>query len=145
MRNLLINILAVIAGYVVGAVVNMIVVGLGEQIISPPAGVDMKNMESVKASAHLFESRHFIFPLVAHTFGSFFGVLAAVLIARSRAFIVAVIVGSIFLLGGVLAVFLIPAPTWFIIADLVIAYVPTVLLAWKLGEMRQTGLSSEKI
>lgn len=144
MKNILINILAVIVGYIVGAVVNLIVVGLGEQIILPPANVDMTSMESVKSSAHLFEARHFIFPLAAHTSGSFFGALAAVFIARSRAFIIAAIVGSIFLLGGVLAILMIPAPTWFIVADLIIAYVPTVWLAWKIGEKLKPDLSREK-
>lgn len=136
MKNILIGVLAVIAGYIVGVIVNMIVVALGGMIVPPPAGVDMTSMESVKASAHLFESRHFIFPLAAHTIGSFFGAFAAVFIARSGAFTVAAIVGAIFLLGGIVSVFLIPAPVWFIAADLVIAYLPAAWLAWKLSGRR---------
>lgn len=56
------NVLAVIAGIVIGGFVNMGLITISGSVIPPPAGVDVTDMESLKASMHLFEPRHFIFP-----------------------------------------------------------------------------------
>jgi hypothetical protein len=62
MNPILRNILAVLAGVIIGSVVNMGLITISGKVIPPPAGVDVTNMESLKASMHLFEPRHFIFP-----------------------------------------------------------------------------------
>lgn len=127
------NILAVIAGLVIGSVANMALVMVGSSLIAPPAGADMTNMESIRASAHLFEARHFIFPFVAHAAGTLVGGLIASLVGGSKRMVLALIIGGFFLLGGIAAALIIPAPTWFIAVDLLLAYIPMALLGWKLS------------
>ncbi len=127
------NVLAVIAGLVAGSVANMGLVMLGGIVIAPPAGVDPSNLDSIKASIHLFEAKHFLFPFLAHAAGALIGGLVASIIAGSRAMIMALIIGVLFLLGGIAASLMIPAPAWFIAADLLLAYIPMALLGWKLS------------
>lgn len=91
------------------------------------------NTESIKASAHLFETRHFVFPFLAHAVGTLVGALTASLIGASVRLYLALIVGGLFLIGGIAAALMIPAPAWFIAADLLIAYIPMAWLGWKLS------------
>jgi len=133
MNIILRNVLAVIAGLVVGSIVNMALVMLGGSIVPPPAGVDPSNMDSIRASAHLFEPKHFLFPFLAHAVGAVSGGLVASLLAGSRRMLLALLVGGFFLLGGVAAAFMIPAPAWFIAMDLLLAYIPMAWIGWKLS------------
>ncbi|MEM1090481.1 MAG: hypothetical protein AAF552_16615 [Pseudomonadota bacterium] len=138
MNSTLRNVLAVLAGLVVGSVVNMGLVTVGPMVIAPPPGFDVTSTESLQASAHLLEPRHFVFPFLAHALGTLVGALVAYLFARGRRTAMALIVGAIFLGGGVAAATMIPAPVWFIALDLVVAYVP---MAW-LGSVIGSRLSS---
>lgn len=127
------NFLAVILGMVVGGMVNMALISIGPHIISPPAGVDVTDLESIKASIHLFEAKHFIFPFLAHALQSLAGALAAFLIAASYRAVFAYTIGFLSLAGGIAASLLIPAPLWFIVLDLVVAYIPMAWLAVLIG------------
>jgi hypothetical protein len=133
MSIMLRNVLAIVAGIIIGSVTNMGFIILGSQLIPPPAGVDVNNLESIKASIHLYGAKHFIFPFLAHAGGALVGALAASLIAGSLRMILAFAVGGFFLLGGIAASVMIPAPLWFIAADLIIAYLPMAWLGWKLS------------
>lgn len=133
MNIILRNVLAVVAGGLAGSIANMGLVMLGSSLIVPPSGVDMTNMESIKASAHLFEAKHFIAPFVAHAAGALIGGLTASLIGGSKRMVLALIVGGFFLLGGIAASFMIPAPAWFIAIDILLAYIPMAWLGWKLS------------
>ncbi|HSK71355.1 MAG TPA: hypothetical protein VK892_06645 [Pyrinomonadaceae bacterium] len=126
------NILAVIVGVVACLLINGGIISLGSSLIPPPEGINVNDMESIKAYAHLFEPKHFIMPFFAHALGSLVGGLLAALIAASRKMTFALVVGFIHLLGGIAAAFLIPAPVWFIALDLVVAYVP---MAWLGGKL----------
>lgn len=132
--NVLRNILAVIAGLVVGSIINMSIVTLGPHLIPPPAGVDVTDPESLAQSMHLFEARHFISPFLAHAMGTLSGAFVAWMLAVSRAELMAWLVGGLFLLGGISAVFMIPAPTWFIVLDLLVAYLPMAWLGIQVGK-----------
>jgi hypothetical protein len=132
------NILAVVVGFVAGSVVNMALVMIGPRIIPAPAGVDVSNAESIAASIHLFEPKHFVFPFLAHALGTFAGALVAFLIAASHRTVFAFVIGVLFLAGGIAASFMIPAPTWFIALDLVAAYLPMAWLATRVSR-RMTG------
>ena len=138
MPNLLRNVLAVVAGIVMGGGVNMALITLSPAIIPPPAGVDVNDAESLSSSMHLFEPRHFIMPFLAHALGTLAGALAAYLIAASYRAPIAYAIGAFFLLGGVAASFMIPAPVWFIALDLLAAYIPMAWLGIRIGtRMRQ--------
>ncbi len=130
------NILAVIAGLVIGSLVNFGLITIGPNVIPPPPGVDVMDMESLKASMHLFEPRHFIFPFLAHALGTLVGAIVASFLAASHKMKFAIGVGAFFLLGGIMSSFMIPAPTWFIALDLIGAYIPMGWLGGKLTESR---------
>ncbi len=127
------NILAVIAGLILGGVVNMGIVTISDSIIPLPEGADVTTPEGLKASIHLFEPRHFIMPFLAHALGTFVGALVASLIAANRKMLFAIVIGLFNLTGGIVAVTMIPAPMWFNVTDLVLAYIPMAFLAGKLG------------
>ena len=133
------NVLAIIAGIVLGGAVNMALVMLGPSLIPPPAGVDPTNAESLAQSIHLFEPRHFIMPFLAHALGTLVGALVAYAIAVTYRRAIAMAIGVFFLLGGVAASFMIPAPGWFIALDLVAAYLPMAWLGAWLGARLTVG------
>lgn len=137
MNSVVRNILAVVAGFVAGSVVNMAIVMVGPRIIPPPAGVDMSTVESIRASAHLLAPRHFVFPFLAHAVGTLAGAAVAARIAASGRNVCALVVGVLFLAGGIAAAFMIPAPAWFIALDLVAAYLPMAWLGARLGQARR--------
>jgi hypothetical protein len=132
MKPLLRNIAAVLLGIVVGSVINMCLIMVSGKVISPPAGADVTTMEGLKASMHLFEPQHFLFPFLAHALGTLAGAVVAATIAASRKVTCAFVVGAFFLVGGIANVFMLPAPLWFNAVDLILAYLP---MAW-LGSRR---------
>lgn len=134
MNPILRNILAVVAGWVVGSIVNMGLIMVGGSVVPPPEGVDVMDMESLKANMHLFEARHFILPFLAHALGTLVGAFVAAKIAVSHKMKFALGISAFFLLGGVANVFMIPGPTWFATLDILGAYIPMGWLGGKLGE-----------
>jgi len=132
--------LAVLAGLVVGSVVNMGLILVSGRVIPPPPGADVTTAEGLKASLHLFEARHFVFPFLAHALGTLSGAFAAGLLAPGRSALPASIVGGLFLAGGLVNAFLLPAPLGFTALDLVLAYVPA---AW-LGQALAAGLRGRR-
>lgn len=134
--NIVRLLIAVIAGILAGSAVNMSLILLGPSIIAPPPGVDMSTTQGMQAGMLLLSAKHFLFPFLAHAFGTFAGVLTTYLITRLYRRQAAWGVGLFFLIGGVVAANLIPAPVWFIVADLVLAYVPMSWLAIKLVDRR---------
>lgn len=135
MNPLIRNVLAVVAGFAVGSVVNMGLVTVSGSIIPPPAGADVTTTEGLKASMHLFQPRHFLFPFLAHALGTLVGATVAALVAVSYKRRLALVIGVLFLAGGVTAVSMLPSPMWFSVVDLVGAYLPMAWLGGMLGGM----------
>lgn len=133
MQKLIRNLLAILAGIIIGGSVNMAIVMIGPSLIPVPTGVDVSNAESISNSIHLFEPKHFVMPFLAHALGTLAGALTAYLIAVSHKANIAYAIGVLYFIGGVVASFMIPAPTWFITLDLVAAYLPMAWLAIQLG------------
>ena len=133
MPNWLRNALAVVAGLVIGSVVNMVIIGVSPALIPLPGGVDVNDPESLKKGIHLFQPRHFVMPFLAHALGTLAGALAAYLIAATYKSRCAHVIGALFLLGGIAASFMIPAPPWFKALDLLVAYLPMAWLATRIG------------
>lgn len=127
------NILAVAAGLVIGSMVNMGLISVSGTVIPPPHGADVTTMEGLKASMHLFEPKHFLFPFLAHALGTLVGAAVAALIAASRKFQLAMTIGAVFLAGGLASVLMLPSPIWFSALDLGGAYLPMAWIGWKLG------------
>lgn len=133
MVSVLRNVLAAIAGIVIGAVVNGGLISLSPALIPPPPGVDVNDVASLAKSMHRFEPRHFVMPFLAHALGTLTGALAAYLIAASYKAHFAYAVGVLFLCGGIAACFMIPAPAWFMALDLIVAYLPMAWLGIRIG------------
>jgi hypothetical protein len=64
MKPIVRNILGILAGLLVGSAVNMGLIMVSGMVIPPPPGVDVTTMEGMKASMHLFEPKHFVFPFL---------------------------------------------------------------------------------
>lgn len=126
------NSLGLVLGVILGGLANMAIIQLSDFFISPPAGVDPSDIESIKANIHLYKVKHFIFPFLAHALGTLVGALVALKIASKHHFTFALAIAGFFFLGGLSMVFMLPTPTWFIITDLGLAYFPMGLLAYKL-------------
>jgi hypothetical protein len=134
MPKLLRVVLSVVLGLLAGSAVNMGLIMVSGQVIPPPSGADVTTMEGLKASLHLFQPRHFLFPFLAHALGTLVGAFAACLSAPQRSPTPAYVVGGFFLLGGIANVVLLPAPLWFSAVDLLLAYLPAAWLGqWLAG------------
>lgn len=134
-RRFLRSAFAVVVGFVVGSVVNMGLIHLGGIVIPPPSGADTATVDGLRASLHLFQPVHFIFPFLAHGVGTLVGAAVATLLAPARHAGPAWAVGALFLLGGVANVFMLPAPLWFSVLDLVLAYLPAAWLGLRLATL----------
>jgi hypothetical protein len=130
------NILAVIGGLLIGSVVNMGLIISSGKVIPPPAGADVTTAEGLKASMHLFEPKHFVFPFLAHALGTLVGALVATFIAASHKLEFAMAIGVLFLVGGTINVLMLPSPLWFNVLDLVSAYIPMAWIGYKLASRK---------
>ncbi len=137
MNPILKNILAVLAGVVIGSIINMGIIMIGGSMIPAPDGADVTTMEGLKATMHLFEPKHFLFPFLAHSLGTLVGAFAAANIAANNKLKFAIGVGAFFLIGGIANVLMLPSPMWFTVLDLVVAYLPMGYLGGKLTAGKQ--------
>ena len=137
------NVLAVIAGVVVGSVVNMGLINLGPILIPLPEGADMSTPESLRESMKLFTPANWLVPFLAHALGTFVGALVAAKVAASHPLIFAMGIAAFFLLGGITMVYMVGGPLWFILSDLLLAYLPMGYLGGILGRGRSPTAEQE--
>ena len=123
--------LAVLAGIFVGGIANFGIIIISSSIIPPPDGVDVSNIESIKANIHLYKPIHFLFPFLAHSLGTFSGAVLAIKISKQTK--IAYMVALVFLYGGISMVTQVPSPMWFTVLDLGLAYIPMAWLATKMS------------
>ena len=127
------NILAVVVGIVVCMFINGSIIAVSASVIPPPKGVNVNDMKSLEANAHLFQPKHFVMPFLAHALGSFVGGLVAALIAANRKMTFAMVIGVVHLLGGITMAIILPMPVWFEVFDVVVAYIPMAWVGGMLG------------
>ncbi|MBK9152897.1 MAG: hypothetical protein IPM25_01480 [Chloracidobacterium sp.] len=127
------NILAVIAGLVIGGLVNMGIVMTGGLLVAPPESTEMVPVLDGTITWLVLEPKHLVAPFLAHALGSLVGAAVAALISTTNKMMVGLIVGFVTLLGGIAAAFLIRAPMWFVALDLIVAYIPMAWIGAKLG------------
>src|SRR5688500_16440776 len=106
------NILAAIAGWVAGGIVNMGLITLGSSVYAIE-GIDPNDMEGLATVRPTLEAEYLIVPFLAHALGALVGAIIAGLIAATPRMKFALAVGVLFLLGGIAAGFMLPAPAWF--------------------------------
>lgn len=131
------NVLAFVAAYFVGGAVNMAFVSAGPHIIAPPLGVDITTMEGLKATMHLFEPKHFLFPWLGHAIGTLVGAFVAAKLGASHKVKLGMGMGVLFLCGGTIMVVSLPSPMWFNALDLVGAYLPMAYIGARLATRAQ--------
>lgn len=133
MNPILRNVLAVLAGAILGSLVNGFLINISGKVIPPPNGADVTTLEGLKATIHLFEPKHFVFPFLAHALGTLVGAFVAAKLAATHKMRLAIGIGVLFLLGGIANCFMLPAPMWFMAVDVIAAYIPMAYLGGKLA------------
>jgi len=133
MPPILRNLLAVIAGLVVGGFVNMAIITVGSMVIPPPTGIDMTDMDKFAENLKLLGPAHFIAPWLAHALGTLVGAFTAAKVAAGHKMKLALGIGILFLLGGIMMVSMVGGPVWFAALDLIGAYLPMGFLGGMLG------------
>lgn len=131
MNPIIRNILAVIAGWFGGSIVNMGLIQLGHKAF-PIEGIDLNDMEALASVMPTLEPEYFIFPFLAHASGTLVGAFIAGYIATKYKMKFALGIGILFLIGGIAVNYLLPGPTWFAAADILLAYIP---MAWIGGKI----------
>ena len=131
MNPILKNVLAVIAGWLGGSIINMMLVKVGHALI-PIEGIDPNSMTELAAVMPTLEFKYFIFPFLAHALGTFTGAIIAGLIAVNHKMKFSLGIGVLFLLGGIMVNYMLPGPTWFAATDILFAYIP---MAWLGGKI----------
>lgn len=133
MNPIIRNVLAVIAGWLGGSVINMGLVQLGHKVF-PMVGVDFNNMEELASIMPTLEAKYFIFPFLAHALGTLGGAFMAARIAATHKMKFAMVIGGLFLLGGIMVNFMLSGPAWFTVVDILFAYIPMAYLGGNLAE-----------
>ena len=131
------NVLAVITGVVIGSVVNMGLINIGQFVVPLPAGADVTTMEGLRDSMKLFTPVHFLFPFLAHALGTLTGAFIAAKVAASHHIKFAIGIGVFFQTGGITMVSMLGGPMWFNVADLQLAYLPMGYLGGILARGKQ--------
>ncbi|WP_293751740.1 hypothetical protein [uncultured Paraglaciecola sp.] len=132
MKAIALNSIAILGGLVLGSAVNMGLISIGSELIPPPEGVDVSSMEGLANAMQLFETKHFLFPFLAHSFGTLAGAIFATKVATTHKLKIALLIGVAFFAGGTTMVFNLPSPLWFNALDLIVAYMPMAYLGHKL-------------
>jgi uncharacterized protein YacL len=132
------NIVAIVVGLVVGNIINGTLLMVSAYVIPPPSGADVSTMEGLKATMHLFEPKHFLFPFLAHALGTFVAALLATAIAASHHKKFALAIGVLFLFAGIANVVMLPSPLWFTVVDLVFAYIPMSYLGYLVARRKRS-------
>ena len=140
MNPIIKNILAVIAGWLGGSVINIGLIQTGHTLI-PIEDIDPNDMNALAAVMPTLEFQYFIFPFLAHALGTLAGAAIAGLIAASHKMKFSLGIGCLFLVGGIAVNYMLPGPTWFAATDLVIAYIP---MAWIGGKIASKISGSEQ-
>lgn len=132
------NLLALVAGLLVGSMLNRGIVMLGAVLIPSPEGTAVTDAASIRQYMALLTPRHFIMPWLAHALGTLVGAWITASLAVKHTVQLALFLGVLFLIGGMTNLVLISSPAWFTIVDLAFAYLPMAYLGyrWRMSIMQ---------
>ncbi len=142
MNPILRNILAVIAGALLGMAVNMAIIMLYPSVFCLPFECPPMSSEDFMPcfieNVHLLELPHLICVFLAHSLGTLIGAFLAAKIGVSKKLGLAFIIGALFFLGGFMMQNDINwTPMNFAVIDLIFAYFPMAWLGWKLADSKK--------
>ena len=116
----------------IGSFTNAALISLGYTLIPPPEGFNMAHpVEFQNAIAHI-HAKHFIFPFLAHGFGTFCSAWLWCSIKRKATWKATLGIAAVFFSGGLYMAFILDAPIIFEALDLCYAYFPMGLLGYSL-------------
>ena len=131
------NILAVIAGWIVGSIINGGIISIYPSVVPLPKEIIPGDMQSLVNNVHLLELPHLLFVFLAHALGALFGAFAAVKIGVSHHKTLALVIGGLFLLGGIAVNAMLNfTPMWFSVTDILLAYLPMALIGLYLAKRK---------
>lgn len=133
MNNTVRLVLGILAGLVVGSIVNISLINISGTVVPLPEGVDPNDIESIKSNIHLYTGKHYIMPFLAHALGTLVGAFVAAKIALTKRMTAGLIIGGFFLVGGVMAAKMIGTPLLPSAVDILLAYIPMGWLGAKLA------------
>jgi len=120
------KIISVVVAALAAFVVIYAVEALGHAVYPPPAGVDWKNPEAIRAYVAGLPLGAFGFVLLAYAVGSLVGGALATLISGRASVVPGLVVGGLLMVAGVANLSVVPHPLWFAIVSTLL-YLP---LAW---------------
>lgn len=131
MKTTLRNILGIVAGVLVGAVVILVVQLVGHQVYPVAGSLDMNDKEAMADFVASLPVGALLIVVVAYAAGSFVGGALAAFIGSGAKVRHALVVGAFLLISGVMNLVSIPHPVWFSIVT-VLVFIPA---AWLGGRM----------
>lgn len=133
MKSCLRLLAAIIAGLLLGSLVNGGILALGSWLLPPPPGVNLQDMAGLQAALPTLPPLQLLPPWLAHAGGTLAGSWLASRLLPPGRWAGALAVGLLFAAGGAMMAWQLPAPPWFELADLVLAYLPMAWLGYWLG------------
>ncbi|TWT33187.1 hypothetical protein [Blastopirellula retiformator] len=124
-------IIGVFAGFLVGSLVNLLVVMASLVFYIPPEGMDWGDEAAVAEFIGGLPLGAFLFALAAHAGHNFIGGWVAASIARPFRYTAALLVGAATMVCGIMNLGEIPHPAWFGYVDLLL-YLPMAALGARL-------------
>ena len=110
------NLLALIAGLIVGMAVNMGLIQLNVVVLHPmPAGTSTADPEQFNAYIATLPVTGFLVVMLAHLGQAFVGGWTAARLARSRPMMMAMIIGTLSLIGGIMMMTMVDGPAWILV------------------------------
>lgn len=102
---------------------------LSARMYPPPAGLDVKDTEALKAYAAQVPALALVIMLIAHLIGALLG--GWIMGRFSASMSAGLVVAGLMMLAGVCGLLMVPHPTWFWLDAFV--YVPAAMLGFRLG------------
>ncbi|MDC1395481.1 hypothetical protein N8368_03125 [Bacteroidia bacterium] len=141
LKTILVGLLVVIAGLFLGSLLNMGIIMIGPSVIPMPKGVKPMDEDSLEEFMHLFETKHFVMPFLAHALGTLVGAFVAVKLSNifnvpEVGLIASIAIGLLFLWGGIETSKSIGASMNATLFDAVLAYIPFTLGGYFLAKRK---------
>ena len=131
MPNQIRNIIALMVAIMAAAMITFLIITFGHAIIPPPDLIDTNDFESIKSNFHLFQTKHFIFPLLAHAMGTLVAAFLVALLAANHQFRLALGIGVLFMLASLWLAFRIGHFNWIGVVE-IMQYIPFSILGYRL-------------
>ena len=133
MKNIVQNIFAILLAIFAASIITFSIIVLGHSIVPTPDGIDTNNFESIKSNFHLFQAKHFLFPLLAHVLGTFVSSYLLSRFAKTYKFWFAIGIGIIFMLASLSLSLRIGHLNWIGIIEIA-QYIPVSVLGYEVWQ-----------